>query len=64
MIYNSLEEVYLISDTHFYHNKIGKYCGRPDNWFDLIINNWNRTVKNSDIVLHLGDFSFGGKYII
>jgi calcineurin-like phosphoesterase family protein len=51
--------MYLISDTHFYHDKIGIYCGRPNNWFDLIIKNWNNTVRRNDVVLHLGDFSFG-----
>ena len=53
-----LLNVWCISDTHFYHKNIGKYCNRPENWFDLIINNWNRIVNKNDTVLHFGDFSF------
>lgn len=55
----NFKNVWCISDTHFYHENIGKYCNRPNNWFDLIINNWNKVVNSNDIVLHLGDFSFG-----
>lgn len=55
-----LPDVWVISDTHFSHKKIGEYCNRPKNWQTLIFNNWNNIVKENDIVLHLGDFSFGG----
>lgn len=53
-----LPNVWCISDTHFYHKNIGRFCGRPQNWFDLIINNWNILVNENDVVLHLGDFAF------
>lgn len=56
---DSFPNVWCISDTHFYHKKIGEYCNRPENWFDLIINNWNSVVSKHDIVFHLGDFAFG-----
>ena len=56
-------DFYLISDTHFYHTKIGEYCERPDGWEKLIVDNWNETVKPNDVVLHLGDFAFGNKYM-
>jgi len=55
----NIEEVYLISDTHFNHSKIGIYCNRPENWQELIIENWNNIISDDDIILHLGDFSFG-----
>lgn len=47
--------VYLISDTHFNHNKIETYCDRPENFTELVIKNWQRTVKPQDIVIHVGD---------
>ena len=50
--------IYLISDTHFFHRNIGKYCSRPSHWQKLIINNWKRIVGSYDTVIHLGDFAF------
>jgi len=55
------ENIFVISDTHFNHSNIGIYCNRPKKWKKLIIDNWNNTVKNDDIVIHLGDFAFGSK---
>ena len=58
-------EIYVIADTHFYHNNIIKYCNRPfedvEKMNELIINKWNSVVSNEDIVLHLGDFGFVSK---
>ncbi len=54
-------ETWIVSDTHFFHINIGKYCNRPENWQDMIIENWNRLVSPDDDVLHLGDYCFGSK---
>ena len=51
--------LYLISDTHFYHKNIIKYCDRPEDYAAIILNEWNSTVKPGDDVLHLGDFAIG-----
>ena len=55
--------IYITSDTHFCHNNIIEYDERPFNNIeemnDVIINNWNAKVKDSDIVYHLGDFGLG-----
>lgn len=52
-------KVFFISDTHFLHNNIKKYCARPDNFNKLIIENWNKVVSSNDYVFHLGDVSAG-----
>ena len=57
----NIQDVFLISDTHFNHKKIGEYCGRPENWQELTIRNWNETVNKNDTVLHFGDFALCSK---
>lgn len=52
---------WLISDTHFFHVNIGRYCNRPDGWQDLIIKNWNHWIRPVDMVFHLGDLALGKK---
>lgn len=56
--------IYFTSDTHFGHQNIIKYCGRPfrDKYeMDrVIVENWNTTVKPDDTVYHLGDVIFYG----
>ena len=59
--YDITLDTWIISDTHFFHENIGRYCNRPENWQELIIRNWNELVAPDDTVLHLGDFSFGKK---
>ena len=57
--------IYFISDTHFNHNNIIKYCNRPFKSINeinqTIINNWNKTVKADDEIYHLGDLVLGKK---
>lgn len=56
---------YFISDTHFNHLNIIKYCNRPfkdaEEMNRIIINNWNKAVKNNDEIYHLGDLALGRK---
>jgi len=54
---------YLISDTHFDHDNIIRYCKRPfSSKYEMnrfIKDNWNGTVGRNDTVYFLGDWSFG-----
>lgn len=56
-------KTFLISDTHFMHSNILKYCNRPfkdvEEMNQEIIKRWNSVVSKNDIVYHLGDFAFG-----
>lgn len=56
-------EIFFVSDTHFGHTNIIKYCNRPFNNVDemdeALINNWNAKVPKDGIVYHLGDFAWG-----
>ena len=57
------ERVWLISDTHFDHENIIRYCNRPfhsvEEMNSVILRNWNRTIRPGDLVYFLGDMSFG-----
>lgn len=54
-------KTYLISDTHFNHEKIKTYCDRPENFTDLLVDNIRRTVKADDLLIHIGDVFIGPK---
>lgn len=58
--------IFLISDTHFNHKNIIKYCNRPywsvQEMNSELIKNWNRVVKKQDTVFFLGDFSLGHEF--
>lgn len=54
------QQFFITSDTHFDHEKLLMF-GRPDNFGELIVQNWNKVVGKHDFVLHLGDLSLCGK---
>jgi calcineurin-like phosphoesterase family protein len=49
------EKTWIISDTHFGHANIVRYCNRPLNHEFLMMRNWKKLVKSDDVILHLGD---------
>lgn len=53
---------YIISDLHEKHHNIIKYANRPfkdvNEMHNVIVNNWNSIVKETDRVLLLGDIMF------
>ena len=55
--------VFLISDLHFDHANIIRYCNRPfrtrEEMNGTLLRNWNAVVRASDTVYFLGDLTFG-----
>lgn len=55
---------YYISDLHFGHKNVINFDKRPFGTVEemerVIVTNWNKKIKNSDIVYILGDFCFKG----
>lgn len=54
---------YIISDTHFGHEKIHDFCGRPKGFEKTILDNIVKTLYchprgSESVVVHLGDFSW------
>jgi calcineurin-like phosphoesterase family protein len=54
-------DTWIISDTHFGHDNIIRFCKRPVYHDCLMRTNWFETVKPDDTILHLGDVGFGKK---
>jgi calcineurin-like phosphoesterase family protein len=52
-------KVWVISDLHFDHYNIIKYCDRPfrdeHEMNEVMLSNWNKCVKKNDLVYVLGD---------
>ena len=63
-IFDDDDDVFMTSDTHFFHTNIIDYCKRPfesaEEMNERMIENWNSTVSQDSIVFHLGDFAWGG----
>ena len=63
--YTHKEDIFVISDLHLGHANIIKYCSRPfphnavDEMDQVLIRNWNYTVKPGDRIYHIGDLCYG-----
>lgn len=58
-----MADKWVISDTHFFHENIIQYCGRPfanaELMNECMLDYWNESVKPQDHVYHLGDVACG-----
>ena len=61
------DQVWFTSDTHFGHENIIRFCGRPvrdaEEMNAELIRRWRETVPDDGIVFHLGDFAHGGSHL-
>lgn len=53
-----MNKIWIISDTHFNHPAIRKYCNRPDDCDSLMRLYMRRMIADDDILIHLGDVIF------
>ena len=64
-----MRDIFVISDTHFGHENILSFTDEHKNVLRsfsdvdemdaLMVENWNKLVKDDDIIYHLGDVFFG-----
>lgn len=58
------DKLWFISDNHFYHENIIKYCNRPfknaTEMNAILISNWNELVQPNDDIIIAGDFIHSG----
>jgi calcineurin-like phosphoesterase family protein len=56
-------QTFITSDQHFGHFNIIKYCNRPfetlEDMNEILLHNWNSTIRPKDKVYFLGDLAFG-----
>jgi calcineurin-like phosphoesterase family protein len=56
------QNLFFISDMHFSHANVIKYDNRPfstiEEMDNVLIENWNDTVSENDVVIYMGDFCF------
>lgn len=52
------QRIWVITDTHFGHNKLVKDGLRNENFENSILRNCTRDIEAKDVVIHLGDVSF------
>lgn len=54
--------IYFTADTHFGHDNVIRFCGRPfsskDEMNDIMIRNWNARVRGNDTIYIVGDMFF------
>lgn len=63
LVFTDASKLWFISDTHFHHDNIIRYCDRPfenvGHMDKTMIENWCSLVQPDDFVIHAGDFCWG-----
>ena len=52
---------WIITDTHYHHDKLVEPTQRPEDYVEKINKNWRHLVHPEDTIYHLGDVIFGNK---
>ena len=50
---------WIVTDTHFGHDKLIEYCSRPIGFENLLLKRIGAQVRNEDVLIHLGDICIG-----
>ena len=50
---------WLTTDTHLGHTRMEEVCNRPSGFETKIFNAWRDTIKEGDVLIHLGDVCIG-----
>jgi calcineurin-like phosphoesterase family protein len=50
--------IYITTDWHLNHKNIIKYDDRPENFQELLLENFSKTCEEDDLVINLGDVIF------
>lgn len=58
---NKQTKIYIITDTHFYHNRLSDAGYRPKGFTELIVENCRKILSSEDILINLGDVIFGNQ---
>jgi calcineurin-like phosphoesterase family protein len=55
--------IFITTDTHFGHDKMIEFCGRPRNFEEIIKKKILKVVLAGDLFIHLGDICIGNDEI-
>lgn len=55
------ERTWIISDTHFGHNNIIRFCNRPENHDEIMMEAWANVPTENSTLIHLGDLTYRGE---
>ena len=48
-----IQNIWIITDTHFRHHRMLELCHRPEDYNEKIIQHWRENVQPDDLVIHL-----------
>ena len=54
----NVRKYWIITDTHFNHQKIHDFCDRPVGFEETILKNMENCIGENDILIHLGDVAW------